>query len=70
MRRWLLLVPALGLGMVLATGCGDPCEKLKAKICDHVKDKRACERSEKDMADFTPEICANALAIYDRLYEK
>lgn len=69
MRRLVLLL-ALGLGTLLAAGCGDPCEKLKAQICEHVKDKRACERSEKDMADFTPEICANALSIYDRLYKK
>lgn len=68
MRRLLLLAPALGL--LVATGCGDPCEKLAQKICAEVKEKRACERSRKDMEDFNPEICSHALAIFDRLHEK
>ena len=69
MRRW-LLIPSLSLLLGFAHGCGDPCEKLADKICDRVKDRRACEKSREDMESFNAEICSSGLEIFERMYEK
>ena len=69
MRRW-VLVPLIGFVLGIAPGCGDPCDKLADKICAHVKDRRACEKSKEDMEGFTAEICSSGLEIFERLYEK
>jgi len=69
MRRLLLVLLTL-LGLTASLGCSDPCEKLAEKICVRVKDERACERSRKDMEGFSEGVCKQALAIYDRLYER
>ena len=68
MRRAALGVLFATLIGLAGTGCGDPCEKLAEKICAHVEDARACERSRRDMESFTAEVCSSALPIFEEKY--
>ncbi len=63
MRR---VVFALFAGLIIGA-CGDPCDKLIERICADLRDERACDRTRRDMEDFTPELCRSALKIYNEV---
>ena len=69
MKVILALVGAITLAA--ATGrCTPPCEKLEQKLCQHLEDKKACERTKKDLSRFHEETCDEALEIFEEMVEE